>query len=180
MLAAVSCIAIPSARADVVVVSGSGTWGAAAPTTAESAAGASFSFSFDISNPFTGTASAASLATTDATNFGYDLNGSPVAVSLSKVVFYTPSMSGLFDLELSDGNLLDAYGPDIGSTGRLTLATTSANFAINDPASGPVGSGSVSVSPIPEPISVTLLGAGLFGLLAVRRNANAPARCDPG
>jgi hypothetical protein len=174
ILAAVSCLTIPSARADAVVVSGSGTWAAATPTTAESVAGESFSFSFDISNPFTGTASTGSLATTDAMNFSYDLNGSPVAVSLSAVVFYAPSSSGLFDLELSDGDLLDAFGPDIGSTGTLTFTDTSANFAINDPFSSPIGSGNGSVSvssTVPEPISFTLLGTGLFGLLAVRRNA---------
>jgi hypothetical protein len=174
MLAAIGCLAIPSAHADVVVISGSGNWGSNALTTPESAPGDSFSFTFDISSPYSGTPYDGGVYTTDATNFSYELNNTPVAVTLTGVVFYPSSINGLFDLDFSDSNALNAFGPDIGSTKTITLIDTPANFAISDPTTGPngVGSGSVSVSStVPEPISVTLLGTGLLGLLAVRRNA---------
>src|SRR6516225_5949220 len=46
----------PPAHATLVEISGSGTWSASTPTTPESAPGESFSYSFDIPNPYTGTA----------------------------------------------------------------------------------------------------------------------------
>jgi hypothetical protein len=173
MLAA-GCLAVSPARAGVFVVSGSGTWGAGTETTQVSAVGDTFSFSFDISSPFTGTTTGIGIRTYAATNFSFELNGSAVAVGLTDVAFYTPTDDGGFDLVLSDGVTLSAFGQAFGYTGTLTPTDISENFAANAPDSFPNGSGTgtVSVTPaVPEPISLALLGTGLLGLLSVRRQA---------
>ena len=87
----------PPAHATLVEISGSGTWSASTPTTPESAPGESFSYSFDIPNPYTGTAfppppaTQEGLETTQATNLVYDLNGSPVSVGLGIMVVFNSS-----------------------------------------------------------------------------------------
>jgi hypothetical protein len=96
------------AAAGTVFFSGSGTWGDSAPSTPYSAPDESWSFSFDLPNPI------ASNPTFQATDFVYDLNGSPVSTPLSSVKFFPVANAGLFDLNFSDGGVVSFYGADVG------------------------------------------------------------------
>ena len=156
---------VDSASGTEVIISGSGTWDASTPTTPESAPGNSFSFSFDMPNPFSGTSNGQGLVTSQGTNLIYDLNGNPVSVGLSYEVFYPSSYGGLFTIGFTDGNYLGVFGPDIGSTGTLTIGTFSAGYSVNSQDEfTPQASGPGSVSGVPEPSSLTLFGAALFGM----------------
>jgi hypothetical protein len=116
-------------------------------------------------NPFSGTSNGQGLETSQGTNLIYDLNGNPVSVGLSYEVFYPSSYGGLYTIGFTDGNYLGTFGPDIGSTGTLTIGTFSAGYSVNSQDEfTPQGSGPGSVSEVPEPSSLTLFGAALFGL----------------
>jgi hypothetical protein len=153
-LAILGCIgALTASRSNAdAVISGSGTWGATAPVTAESAPGDTLSFTFDLPNPI------ATNPTFQATDFSYLLNGSLVPVSLEAVVFYPVTEAGLFDLVLSDGDIVGAYGADIGSSLTISSGTFAAEFAMNNaPAEG---SGTVDVTPEPSsliPVALALI-----------------------
>jgi hypothetical protein len=157
------------AQTQMVAVTGSGTWGEGTLASPFSAAGESFSFSFDIADPILGTAFANGLNTVDVTDFSYDLNGKTVQDALSSVSFYDTATLGLFDLVLANGQVVSAYGADIGSTGTLDLGKFSATYATNDGAG--TGSGVVQVTAVPEPASAAVVLGGLVCLGAARRRA---------
>jgi PEP-CTERM motif len=142
-----------NAAAGTVFFSGSGTWGASAPVTPYSAPDESWSFSFDLPNPI------ASNPTTQATDFVYDLNGSPVSTPLQSIIFFT---SGLFNLIFSDGVAVSFYGADVGSSLTLIPGTYPAKSAIYDGA--PVGSGTVTLTAVPEPSTWAMMTLGFAGL----------------
>ena len=78
----------PSAAS--VLITGSGAFDVTAPTTAISAPGETFSFSFELPNPISAN------PTTEGTDFSFDLGGSPVADGLAEVEFFTTASSGPF------------------------------------------------------------------------------------
>jgi hypothetical protein len=96
------------AAAGTVFFSGSGTWGDSAPSTPYSAPDESWSFSFDLPNPI------ASNPTFQATDFVYDLNGSPVSTPLSSVKFFPVANAGLFDLNFLTAASSAFTGPTSG------------------------------------------------------------------
>jgi len=167
---AAASLAGPAANADTVVISGSGTWGASAPVTPESAPGDTFSFSFDLPSPYTWIAYAGGELTSEVTDLSYDLDGAPVGISAVAAAFYPASTFGGFDLFFSDGNWLSAYGGAIGSSGAITTGTYAVDFDIDYTVGAPpgVGSGIVDASVVPEPTSAALMLTGLLGLAAVR------------
>jgi hypothetical protein len=151
------------AAAGTVFFSGSGTWGDSAPSTPYSAPDESWSFSFDLPNPI------ASNPTFQATDFVYDLNGSPVSTPLSSVKFFPVANAGLFDLNFSDGGVVSFYGADVGSSLTLIPGTYPATSGLNDlfPA---VGSGTVTLTAVPEPSiwAMMTLGFACLGFAAFR------------
>lgn len=156
-------IARPDAHAGMVTVSGLGTWGADAPDSLYSAAGASWSFSFDIPDPL----DAASTST--ATNFQFFLDGSAVSATLSSVEFFDASQGGGFDLNFDDGNTLNLYLDEVLSSPGLSLdlGVYSSNIDINAFNVPPDGSGAGVVTlalAVPEPSSLASGGLALSAL----------------
>jgi hypothetical protein len=155
--------ALTSARlnANAVFISGTGIWGVSTPVTPESAPGDTFSFTFDLPNPI------ASNPTFQATDFLYTLNGSLVPVGLDSVTFFPLSSGGLFDLNLSDSNVVSASGADVGSTLTIAIGTFPAAFAMFDAA--PQGNGVVNItSTVPEPYSFGLVVVALASIAILR------------
>jgi hypothetical protein len=172
-LAGTAAVTAPAARATEVLVAGSGTWGANVATSAYSVAGETFNFSFRLPEQISAN------PTTEATNFIYTLNGSPVTTMLTGVVFYSYPQGGLFDLDFADANVLTFFepgsqtGPDVGTSLVLQLGSYAAGATLNGGYSnvpGDYGNGNITISQVPEPGSFVLLGAGLMALAAKRRH----------
>jgi hypothetical protein len=159
----------PTAKADSFKFTGSGTWDAGTPTTAYSAAGATWQFSFFLpgilsSNP-----------TTQVTDFSYALNGTVVTTSLpGGVLFYSVADGGGFDLYPTMNNTSDVgvisliFPDDVGSNLTVVGGTFKATIELNDgitTANGLApgsGSGTVSISSVPEPPGLWMIGPVLL------------------
>ncbi len=164
---------LPNANATLVDVVGTGTWSSNAPISSFSSPNDTWDFSFNLPQSFS--PSGNGVPVTQFSNFDYSLNGSLVSSpTLSSVVFYNSSNSGLFDLNFNDGETVSLYGSDVGSSGTLTLGTFAAGIAMNDGSA--TGSGSVSLSipsATPEPSTLVLFGTGIFlmGVMVSRRRS---------
>jgi hypothetical protein len=146
-------------------ITASGAWGGAAPQTALSGPGLTWSFSFELPANFGSNPSAL------ATNFAYTLNGAAVPTSLGSVLFFDDSDGGGFDLNFSDGDTIDIFSPDVGSAGTLLAGTYTdigIGFSENDYGSGTLTI--ASAASVIEPFSASLLGAGLLSISLVRRS----------
>ena len=160
----------PAAKA--VTITGSGTYDASAPTTAYSAPGAAWYFSFNLPDPINNDPS------TEDTSFTFDLNGTQVADSLpGGVLFYSVAQLGGFDLfvptdPVSGTDIISLYFPaDVGSNLSIVYGDNAAQIGLND--GNPIGSGDVNITP--EPPSLLLLGTAILmagGLLYRRRNSS--------
>jgi hypothetical protein len=161
----------PAAHADLISISGSGTWDTGTPTTAYSESGASWYFSFELPDPIN------QNPTTQVTNFTYDLNGISVINSLpGGVLFYSVAQEGGFDLfasldSSSGATIISLFFPeDVGSNLSLVFGSYDATIALNDGDLPGSGSGTVNITP--EPPSIILLGTALLlsGSLAYVRH----------
>jgi hypothetical protein len=167
VLAAAAWLVHGSAAA-VVVVTGSGTWDATAPSSSISAPGATWSFSFLLPDLI------AQNPTTAASSFSYSLDGIPVAAAPASIQFFAPVDSGGFDINFVGGATFSLYTQALLTAQSLTLGS----FDVFTGLAGglPVGSGTVSL--VPEPAGALSLALGLvpLGLLALvrRRRAVAP------
>ena len=189
-LLAVPCLfLLPlTASASTLLVTQSGTFAAGTPTTQASAAGDSFSFSFQLASaPAVSGFSTGQYFTPVISNFAYTLNGSPVSPTLGGISFYSAAELGLLDVCFSSAcsGLGDpAYGFEIeglqaysGPEGAPTILTgtyapnfdkffTGGNgYALS--AETPVVISATSVTP--EPSTIMLLGTGLVGIAGTVR-----------
>ncbi len=178
-----------AAKADNYLVSESGVFGAGAPTTAESAPGATFSYSFLMSsmptiNFITNFGGPDCGFDTPFSNFRYTLNGAPVLLSGPDVEFFGSAFGGgaiiapnagvntdNFNLETASfaqfftGTALDPFGNPTMVPGVYAVDPDFSIFQTDYSFSGgtPI-SGYLSISQTPEPNSIILLGSGLAGL----------------
>src|SRR5262245_54408052 len=121
---AVACFTQAGASAGTIQITGSGTWGASAPTTVYSAPDASWSFSFEVPDPLDAN------PTSMVTNASYLLNGAPISRTITSVEFYSLSDLGLFNLSFGYVGTVSLYGPQIFdfTTGLLSLGTFTATI----------------------------------------------------
>ena len=156
----------------MVPISGSGTWGADAPASDLSAAGESWSFSFEVVEPLDAN------PTSMVSNFHYLLGGVEVTTPLDNVEFFATGDSGLFDLNFADGNTLNFYGPPVVTDPGSSLirgafgAAIDINFSFGPDAGG--GRGIVTIGPIvtvPEPSSLAVAGLGLMAVIGLALRA---------
>lgn len=128
----VCMLAQTAASGGTVEISGSGTWDSTAPSTALSAAGKTWSFSFDVNV----TTPIENLTTLSVSNPLYLLNGTPVvSETINTVQFFTTAAFGLFNLGFSGGSLpdeLNFYGVQVfDASGNLAPGTYQAAIDIN-------------------------------------------------
>lgn len=150
-----------------VVVTGAGTWGAAATTSTFSAAGASWSFSFLLPDLVT------TNPTTQFSAFSYSLNGIQVATPATAIEFYTSADSGMFDIDFGSTRAVSFYGPIVLASSVLVHGRYDVFAGLDGSVS--TGSGTITLQPVPEPSTWLLVAGGLaaVGVVARRRR---PAR----
>jgi hypothetical protein len=181
---------VGSARADLINISGSGTWAADATTTGLSAPDESWTLSFEVDSPIPvtnlDTADGQSVSIFDAV---YTLNGSQVGTA-TDVRFFGSGFGGLFTIDFSgvgSPSDLDFYGPQVvdGTTGQVIAGSYSGVSDVgvtHDPAGE--GTASFTISPVPEPNSLIdcVTAVGLLGIAwrLKRRGGSYRAILDDG
>lgn len=106
------------------------------------------------------------------------LNGTPTTADIT---FYQPGMGGGFDLSSPGliGSIFDIYAPGgqlyTGSNAAPTFSLSSFSTTAGFP--GTLGTGTLTISAVPEPDNWALLiaGFGLIGAIAHRRRMVAAA-----
>lgn len=161
-VAAAAMLTTSIAQAATVNVGGTGVFDIDAPTTAESAPGQTFTFSFITQDPIPGNPNSALINPT------FTLAGNGIAPTITSVQFYDSSDNGLFDLTFSDHNVLSLYGDQIDMGGYLQSGYYRASIGLAGGTSIGVGgvSVSVNVSPVPLPASAPLFGGAVLALAA--------------
>ena len=181
------CTLLISAQASEadVLVSGNGTWNPNSPTTSYSAPNTTWVFSFGLPGTLAG-----NLA--QGMNFSYYLNGTLVGQLLNGVTFNNSASGGLFSLSVPSDPTnpasipqtlsftgAQAYTPGPGGSLIPTPGTYSATLGTINPAnpdSPPAsGSGTISITNVPEPASLPLfmLGVAALGCAAFLKRRSA-------
>ncbi len=159
------------AVADTFLVTGTGTWDDTAPTTLESAPGAAWSFSFDVTTPL------AADHTATLSNFAFWLDGTPVDNPATFLEFFTAANSGLFDVALANDDVLTLFGDQVfNARGELKVGVFGADIEViaTNPLAAGTGSGQVTIAldsdppPVPEPSSIAVLAIGLMSVSCAR------------
>ena len=157
------------ASASLVTITANGTFSSNAPTTGLSAAGDSYALTFEVTSPTT----AQGNSTAPVFDALYKLNGVQVG-TVTAVEFYPNSLNGLFDVTIAGAGsttLLDFYGPQIYGNGGVLLTGNYTGVVDENISHDPAGIGSakLTVSTVPEPATLAVVGTALAALAFVRR-----------
>jgi hypothetical protein len=168
-----------NAWADLISISGSGTWAANATTTGLSVPNESWTLSFEVNSPIPvtnlNTGLGQSVSILDAI---YTLNGVTTGTA-TDVRFFSSGFGGLFSVDFSGVGTpsdLDFYGPQIvdGSTGQLIAGM---DTGVSDVGAAHLfageGTANFTVSAVPEPSTwlMIILGFAGIGFMAYRRKS---------
>lgn len=183
LLVLASLLAILSAAsvsAAPILISGAGTFSASTAISMFSGPSEPWDFSFLVdSNPVVSNVSAGTFDVAFS-NFSYDLNGSPLAITPAAIKFFSSAAEGMFEICFGTGcgptgSGFSFVGPQMysGSTSAPTILTgdfTSTEFALFFGTTLDFQSNvTVQAANAPEPITLPLMGAGLLGLGFLRR-----------
>ena len=158
-----------SASASLVTITANGTFSSNAPTTGLSKANEAYALTFEVTSPTT----AQGNSTASVFDAVYKLNGVQVG-TVSAVEFYPTSLDGLFDVTITGAGsttLLDFYGPQIYGTGGVLLTGNYTGVVDEGNAheAAGIGSAKLTVSTVPEPATLAVVGTALAALAFVRR-----------
>jgi len=164
------------AQASTITYSGSGTFSAATATTTFSGPNKTWSFSFQVDSGPVVSVNPGFGFSPVFSNFGYTLDGSPIAVTPTSLSFFNAASGGGFAfcfintpspctaLSLNNTGAPQMYtGPESAPTmltGEFTLPTTVAvgRTLYTEPNT------TVQAAAVPEPSTLLTLAAGLLGL----------------
>ena len=185
MLVLTSLLAIlfaASAAGGTISIGGSGTFSASTPSSAFSGPNQPWNFSFLVnSNPVVSNVTLGSGFDAAFSNFSYLLNGSPLAITPTFVRFTSSTNQGMFEIcfipacDPASGGGFSFVGPQMysGSESAPTILTggfTSTTFVVFfGRALFPQTNVTVQAANVPEPMTLSLMGAGLLGLGFLRR-----------
>ena len=179
LAAAALAVAGSAMAASYVTISGSGLWSNAAPSTDYSQAGESYSFTFKVLQTYPVSYTDTHIKqTTSFTGYQYKLNGAVVPGLPDNITFFDSTYGGGFALGYPTHSV-EFIGPDIGSTGTVTLINNATFYPNMDYVSSGgvvVNEGTSTISAVPEPAAWTLsfLGFGAAGgMMRSRRRAAA-------
>lgn len=187
--------ALMASAARSAAVIGSGVWASNAPTTAYSAPGEAFTFSFLLPNDFTAAYQNPNVyITAQESDFKFSLNGVALPVGISSVPigdcngldtgtlcgvdFFPTSVNGGVGLDFTD-HTVEFLGIDIGSQGAIKFGTSS--YVINidyrpSTVNGQIPEGYGMITVVPEPAAWTMLLAGFAAVGGVvRASRRSPA-----
>ena len=168
---------VAGASAAPILISGNGTFSASTPTRPFSGASETWAFSFLVdSDPVVSNVTLGQDFDVAFSNFSYDLNGSPVAITPAEIRFISNAGEGMFLICFpsacgpTSGGLALA-GPQMysGLESAPTILTGNFTSTAFDVFTGTVlyTQPNVTVQALasaPEPMTLPLMGAGLLGL----------------
>jgi len=173
LLLVISIAACGMASAEPLLVTASGQFSSVDFPGALVTPNGVFSLSFAVGSnptPLAGTVTSLSFDV-PVTDFAYELNNTPVAVTPSEITFYTLADGGLFNITFGSG----LSAAELGFQGDQAFSGTTAaptfafgdyavsSWTYSDPVNFDSGSGTVSISP--EPSTVLLISGGLLALV---------------
>jgi hypothetical protein len=179
-----SLLAVPfatSASASPISISGGGTFSASTASSPFTGPSQTWNFAFLVdSNPVVSNVNSGSFDPAFS-NFSYVLNGSPVAITPVEIKFFDAAVTGMFAICFSSAcgqtaNGLQFAGPQMysGATSAPTILpggfTSTIFVAFFGTTLYPQANVTVqAVASTPEPMTLSLMGAGLLGLGFLRR-----------
>jgi hypothetical protein len=189
-----------NAQADSATITATGVWGSGAPISDWSAPGDTWSLSLTLANPASAIAFNVSseMQVTAIGSFSYALNGSPVNIAPSDVIFFPSYEFGGFDVDFTTAGIdttngitcsstsvcsLNLFGdllfsgtaPQItlhsGSVSTVDFDYTASGDDTNPAGTGVVSSFSVTPTATPEPATISLLALGALSLFLKRQRS---------
>jgi hypothetical protein len=173
------CSLLVSAYAGTITYSDSGTFSASTPSTTFSGPSETWAFSFQVNSSPTVSGFGAGFDTSPVfSNFSYTLNGSPVAVTPTSLLFWNAALGGGFTfcfintpspctaLSLEDsGTGPQMYsGPESAPTMLTGSFTLNTYFAVGTTLYIQPNSTVQGTAAVPEPTTLLTLAAGLLAL----------------